>query len=319
MNNRSITIISGNANKILAENICRELKIQMAPSKVSKFNDGEIEVELVENVRGNDVFVIQPTSPPVNDNFMELCLILDALKRSNCWKVTVVMPYYGYGRQDKKLKSRVPISARAIADMLQAVGVDRILTVDLHSNQIQGYFDCPVDNLFASPVFIPHIKEQITKNKYGDIVIVSPDAGGIERATFYAKRLDCSVAMFYKKRSTPGAIAQMTLLGDVKDKTAILLDDMIDTAGTMCEASKALKKNGAISIVGYATHGLFSAPALDRIEESKFDSIYVTNSILQEENILMSKKIKVLSCAGLLGAAIRNIHNETSVSELFFV
>ncbi len=319
MNNRSITIISGNANKMLAENICRELKVNMAPSKISKFNDGEIEIELVENVRGKDVFVIQPTSPPTNDNFMELCLILDALKRSNCWKVTVVIPYYGYGRQDKKLKSRVPISARAVADMIQAVGVDRILTVDLHSNQIQGYFDCPVDNLFASPVFVPHIKKQISKKKYDEIVIVSPDAGGIERATFYAKRLDCSVAMFYKKRSAPGAIAQMTLLGDVVGKTAILLDDMIDTAGTMCEASNALKKNGAVSVVGYATHGLFSGPALDRIEESKFDSIYVTNSILQAKNILMSKKIKVLSCAALLGAAIRNIHNETSVSELFFV
>lgn len=319
MNNRAMTIISGNANKLLAENICRELKVVMAPSQINRFNDGEIEIELVENVRGKDVFVIQPTSPPVNDNFMELCLILDALKRSSCWKVTVVIPYYGYGRQDKKLKSRVPISAKAVADMIQTLGVDRILTVDLHSNQIQGYFDCPVDNMFASPVFIPHIKKQVIEGKYNDIVMVSPDVGGIERTTFYAKRLDCSVAMFYKRRSEPGSIAQMTLLGEVEGKTAILLDDMIDTAGTMCKAANALREHGAANVVGYATHGLFSGTALDKIEESKFNSIYVTNSILQGENILMSKKIKILSCAGLLGAAIKNIHNETSVSELFFV
>lgn len=319
MNNRPITVISGNANKRLAENICRELKIRMSPSNIGRFNDGEINVELSGPVRGCDVYVVQATAPAVNDNFMELCLILDALKRSNCWKVTAVMPYYGYGRQDKKLKSKVPISAKAVADMIQAVGVDRILTMDLHSNQIQGYFDCPVDNMFASPVFLPHIKEQVIKGVYSDITIVSPDAGGIERATFYAKRLDCNVAMFYKRRSTPGAIAQMTLLGDVEGKTAILLDDMIDTAGTICEAANALRDNGAVEVIAYATHGLFSGPALDRIDESDFDHVYVTDSILQGEEILKSRKIRALTCAELLGAAISNIHNETSVSELFFV
>ena len=319
MNHRPLTVISGNANKQLAENICTELKTQLSSSKVNRFNDGEINIELSGQVRGCDVFVIQATAPPVNDNFMELCLILDTLKRSNCWKVTAVMPYYGYGRQDKKLKSKVPISAKAIADMIQAVGVDRILTIDLHSNQIQGYFDCPVDNLFASPVFLNHMKNQVMKRKYENISIVSPDAGGIERATFYAKRLDCSVAMFYKRRSAPGAIAQMTLLGDVEGKTAILLDDMIDTAGTICDAANALRDNGAVEVIAYATHGLFSGPALARIDESDFDRIYVTDSILQGEEILTSRKIRVLTCAELLGAAIRNIHNESSVSELFFV
>lgn len=319
MNNRPITIISGNANKPLAESISVEAKVRMSSSKIGRFNDGEVEVELVDKVRGHDVFVVQPTSPPVNDHFMELCLILDALKRSNCWKVTAVMPYYGYGRQDKKLKSKVPISAKAVADMLQAVGVDRILTIDLHSNQIQGYFDCPVDNLFASPVFLNHIKNQTVKKAYNNIAMVSPDGGGIERATFYAKRLDCSVAMFYKRRSAPGAIAQMTLLGDVEGKTAILLDDMIDTGGTICNAANALRENGATEVIGYATHGLFSGPALERIDKSDFDRIYVTDSILQREEVLMSRKIRVLSCAELLATAIGNIHNETSVSELCFI
>lgn len=319
MNNRPITVISGNANKQLAENICAELKIGLSPSKINRFNDGEINVELAGQVRGCDVFVVQATAPPVNDNFVELCLILDTLKRSNCWKVTAVMPYYGYGRQDKKLKSKVPISAKAIADMIQAVGVDRILTMDLHSNQIQGYFDCPVDNMFASPVFLNHMRKQVAEGKYDNMVIVSPDAGGIERATFYAKRLDCSVAMLYKRRSAPGAIAEMTLLGNVEGKTTVLLDDMIDTAGTICDAASTLRDNGAIEVVAYATHGLFSGPALERIEESDFDYIYVTDSILQGEEILMTRKIRVLTCAELLGAAIKNIHNESSVSELFFV
>jgi len=311
MNGRDIKLISGNSNLSLTSKISKILNIPISETLISTFSDGETRVEIYDNMRGCDVFVIQPTSPPTNDNFMELCLILDALKRSNCWRVTAVIPYFGYARQDKKLKPRVPISAKAIADMIQVVGVDRILTLDLHANQIQGYFNCPVDNLFASSIFINHIESYIDKE---NTVIVSPDEGGMERSVHYSKKLGTRLAMIHKSRNNPNEVSEMVLLGNVRGMTAIIIDDMIDTAGTLSKASTILKDAGAVKIIAYASHGIFSGNAITNINNSNFDTIHVTDSINGNKYF---KQLEILSCSKLFADAILNIHDETSVSCLF--
>lgn len=317
MNGRTLKIIDGSANTELVDAIVDNMDSidSKADVVVTSFSDGETRIEISENMRGCDVFVVQPICHPANDHLMQLYLILDALKRSNCWRVTAVIPYYGYGRQDKKLKPRVPISARAVADLIQLGQPNRILTMDLHSNQIQGYFNCPVDNLFASSIFLAHIRSTMM-NQSDDIpfVIVSPDEGGIARAVHYSKTLNIEAAMLHKSRIVANAIDEMILLGFVRDMKTIIIDDMIDTAGTFCRAADVLKRAGAVSVVGYVTHGVFSGQAYEKIEKSKLDKIYVTDSIPQYTNI---KSIEVISCANLLAQAILNIHHETSVSCLF--
>ena len=312
MNGRNIKIIDGSSNSDLAINIARSIDTYLDASNVlvDKFSDGETRIEILENMRGCDVFVIQPTSPPVNDHIIQLCLILDALKRSNCWRVTAVIPYFGYARQDKKLKSRVPISAKAIADIIQNMGVDRILTMDLHSDQIQGYFNCPVDVLHSSSICMKHIQENLNE----DTVIVSPDVGGVARVVHYAKKLGLETAIIHKTRDNLNEVSHMVLLGNVRNKNVIIIDDMIDTAGTLCKASSVLKDAGAKKIIAYAAHGVFSGNAIDNINKSCFDEIFVTDSIYQNHDC---KKIKTLTCSVLLAEAIKNIHNETSVSCLF--
>jgi len=312
-NGRELKIIDGSSNTPLVNEICTFQKLNRAWTKttVNTFSDGETQIAITKNVRGADVFVVQPTSPPVNDHLVQLCLILDALKRSNCWRVTAVIPYLGYARQDKKLKPRVPISAKAVADMIQAVGVDRILTMDLHSSQIQGYFNCPVDNLFASSIFLPHMRTYVDSSS----VIISPDVGGVARAVHYSKALGCSTAIIHKSRYKANEVGNMVLLGSVRDKTAIIIDDMIDTAGTLCKAAEVLKQAGAKEILAYASHGVFSGEAFSKIQDSEFNTIYVTDSIQQRED--QPTKIQTITCAGLLSAAILNIHNETSISCLF--
>ena len=318
MNGRSLKIIDGTGNSDLAEKIGLELGLGVVEpaALVSEFSDGETRVEIHENMRGCDVFVIQPVCPPhVNTNFMRLCLILDALKRSDCWRITAVVPYFGYARQDKKLRPRIPISARALADMIQAVGVDRVLTMDLHSSQVQGFFDCPVDNLFASTIFESNMRMGLVAE---NTKIISPDVGGVARSVHYSKRLGVGTAIIHKSREAPNSVSEMTLLGSVKEKTVIIVDDMIDTATTLCKGAGILKEAGAETIVAYATHGVFSGDALLKIEKSAFDSVYVTDSIPYSESFRGDRpKIKVISCAPLFGKAIQNIHDETSVSCLF--
>lgn len=311
MNERKLKIIDGSANSLLTDQICKHLNIEKSETIVNTFSDSETQIEVSENMRGCDVFVIQPTSPPANDHIIQLCLILDSLKRSNCWRVTAVIPYYGYARQDKKLKPRVPISAKAIADMIQSVGVNRILTMDLHSNQIQGYFNCPVDNLFSASIFMDHMKTHFN----GDTVIVSPDVGGVARAVHYSKALATETAIIHKTRYEANRVGKMVLLGSVRDKNAIIVDDMIDTAGTLCKAAEVLKAAGAKKIFAYASHGIFSGDAYVKIHLSEFDIVYVTDSI--EQSGVFQDKIKTISCSKLLADAISNIHQETSVSCLF--
>jgi len=312
MNGRELKIINGSANSALVEEICTFPGLERAWSRttVSAFSDGETSISIEENMRGCDVFVIQPTSPPVNEHLIQLCLILDALKRSNCWRVTAVLPYFGYARQDKKIKPRVPISAKAVADIIQCVGVDRILTMDLHSNQIQGYFNCPVDNLAASSIFLKHIAENLEDNT----VIVSPDVGGVARTVYYSKKFGTETAIIHKARNNPNEISEMILLGDVRNKIAIIVDDMIDTAGTLCKAAVLLYDAGARKIIAYASHGIFSGDAKVKIHISAFDKVYTTDSIKQTNSF---QEIKTISCAELFAKAIINIHKETSISCLF--
>ena len=312
-NGRILKIIDGSANTDLVNEICTFKGLERAWTKttVGTFSDGETKVEINENVRGADVFVIQPTSPPANDHLIQLCLILDALKRSNCWRVTAVIPYYSYGRQDKKLRPRVPISARAVADMIQVMGVDRICTMDLHANQIQGFFTVPVDNLFSSSIFLDHMRENLEE----DTVFVSPDVGGVVRTVHFSKKLGTETAIIHKTRIAANRVGKMVLLGNVRNKIAILPDDMIDTAGTLCKAANILKDAGAKKVIAYAAHGIFSGSAFDKISTSVFDKIYVTDSIKQNPD--RPSNIEVISCAPLLAKAILNIHQETSVSSLF--
>ncbi len=307
-----LKIFSGNANVDLARDICAYLSVPIGSAVVKRFSDGEINVDIGENVRGADVFIVQPTCPPVNDHLMELLILMDALKRSSAKRVTAVIPYYGYARQDRKVLPRAPITAKLVADLLTAAGVSRILTMDLHAGQIQGYFNIPVDHLYAAPVMLDFIRA----NWGTDIVFVSPDAGGVERARAFAKRLNASLAIIDKRRAGPNVSEVMNIIGDVEGKAAVLLDDMVDTAGTMVQSADALAKKGAKRVFACATHAVLSGPAIERLEKSVIGQLVVTNSIPLREKAACAK-IKVLSVAPLLGEAIKRIHFNDSVSSLF--
>ena len=309
-----IKIFTGSANPELAHRICDYLGLPMGRASVKTFSDGEIFVEIGENVRGADVFVIQSTCPPVNHNLMELLIMIDALRRASSRRITAVVPYYGYGRQDRKAAPRVPISAKLVADIITTAGARRVLAVDLHAGQVQGFFNIPVDHLFAAPVLLEHLKKFTNADH---VVMVSPDAGGVERTRAFAKRLGAGLAIIDKRRERPNESQVMHIIGDVKDKVAIILDDMIDTAGTLCHAAQALKEHGARQVHGCATHPVLSGPAIERIERSALQSLIVTDTIPLSDHARGLDKIKVLSVADLLGEAIRRIHNDDSVSSLF--
>ncbi|HEU4341156.1 MAG TPA: ribose-phosphate pyrophosphokinase [Candidatus Binatia bacterium] len=312
--NTELKIFAGNSNPPLAKEITQYLETPLGRATVETFSDGESRIEVKENVRGADVFVLQSTSRPGNDNLMELLLMLDAFKRASAKRITAVVPYYGYARQDRKVVPRVPISAKLVADLITTAGASRLLTMDLHSGQIQGFFNIPVDNLYATPVLLQHLKKQLNHN---EVTIVSPDAGGVERARAIATRLDASLAIIDKRRVGPSVVAEMNIIGEVKDQVAILLDDMVDTAGTLTMAADALKKEGAKRIIGCCTHPVLSGPAIERIETSALEELIVTNTIPLAPEAHRSNKIKVLSVAHLIGEAIRRTHEEESISSLF--
>ena len=318
MNTRKLKIISGSANPVLSGKICDHIMEceHIVETKVGKFADGECQIEIHEDVRGADVFVVQSTCNPVNDNIIELCLILDALKRSNCWRITAVLPYYGYARQDRKIKPQVPISAKAIANLIVASGVDRVVTVDLHAGQILGFFDVPVDNLYASSVFVKHILMNYSGGQE-NLVIVSPDMGSTDRAKAYAKRIGCSVAVVYKKRDKFNKIEEMILLGDVEGKNALIIDDMIDSGGTLVGAADIIMGAGALSISAYCTHPVLSGNAIENLNNSKFKDVYVSDTIPLNGKAETCNKLKVLEISGLMSKAIYNIHHENRLCELF--
>ena len=307
-----IKIFSGNANRPMAEEICRRLQVPLSAAEVKKFSDGEIFVEIGENVRGTDVFVVQPTCPPVNDHLMELLIMVDALRRASARRITAVIPYYGYARQDRKVRPRVPITAKAVAEMLMAVGTRRVLCMDLHAGQIQGFFNIPVDHLYAAPVLLKYIRGQ-----FRNVVMVSPDAGGVERTRAFAKRLNAELAIIDKRRERANECEALHVIGDVAGKTAVLLDDMVDTAGTLCGAAAKLMEKGASEVHACCSHAVLSGPAIERLEQSCIRSLVVTNSIPLREDAKHCEKIKVLSVSELLGDAISRIHSEDSVSSLF--
>ncbi|MHB8790698.1 MAG: ribose-phosphate diphosphokinase [Desulfobulbaceae bacterium] len=307
-----IKIFTGNANKTMAEEICRHLQVPLSMAEVKKFSDGEIFVEIGENVRGTDVFVVQPTCPPVNDHLMELLIMVDALRRASARRITAVIPYYGYARQDRKVRPRVPITAKAVAEMLMAVGTRRVLCMDLHAGQIQGFFNIPVDHLYAAPVLLQYIRDQ-----FNNVIMVSPDAGGVERTRAFAKRLNAELAIIDKRRERANECEALHVIGDVSGKTAVLLDDMVDTAGTLCGAAAKLMDRGAREVHACCSHAVLSGPAIERLEKSCIRSLVVTNSIPLREDARRCEKIKVLSVSKLLGDAISRIHSEDSVSSLF--
>lgn len=308
-----LKIFTGNSNVLLTEEICSYLKIPLGNAQVKRFSDGEVNVEINENVRGKDVYVIQSTCYPVNENMMELLIMVDALKRASAKRITSVIPYYGYARQDRKVAPRSPISAKLVADLITTAGTHRVISMDLHAGQIQGFFDIPVDNIYAAPVIIEHIKNKFKNNT----VIVSPDAGGVERARAFAKRINSSLAIIDKRRIAPNIAKSMNVIGDVKDKTAILLDDMVDTAGTLVQSAEALKGAGANKVYACCTHPVLSGPAIERIYASPLEELVVTNTIPLRDNAESCNKIKVLSIAPLLGEAIKRIWKNESVSSLF--
>jgi len=307
-----LILFSGNANRALSQEIADHLGVPLGEAEVSRFADGEILVQIFENVRGADVFVIQPTCRPVNENLMELLVIIDALKRASAWRITAVMPYYGYGRQDRKVQPRVPITAKLVADLLTAAGVHRVVTMDLHAGQIQGFFTTPVDHLYAAPVLLQYFRERML----GDAVVVSPDAGGVERARAFAKRLDTPLAFIDKRRTGPNEARVMNIVGEVEGRDVIIVDDMIDTGGTLTQAVPALLEKGAKRIFASCTHPVLSGAAVERIEGSALEEVVVTNTIPLSEG-RHSKKLSVLSVAPLLGEAISRIHKDESVSRLF--
>lgn len=309
-----IRVFSGNSNPVLAEKICKTLGVPLGSAKVKTFSDGEIMVEIGENVRGRDIYIVQSTCKPTNNNLMELLIMTDALKRASAATITAVMPYYGYARQDRKVAPRTPITSKLVADLITTAGADRVVTVDLHAGQIQGFFNIPVDNLYAAPVLLDYLKMRFDNN---NIVMVSPDAGGTERARAFAKRLGCTLAIIDKRRTGPNVAEVMHLIGDVTGKTAIILDDMIDTAGTLTQAAKALKDHGAKAIYACATHPVLSGPAIERINDSDIQEVVIADTIPLEEKAAACQKIKVLSVAELLAEAIRRIHEDESVSSLF--
>ncbi|OPY85284.1 MAG: Ribose-phosphate pyrophosphokinase [Smithella sp. PtaU1.Bin162] len=308
-----IRIFSGNANVALAKKICDNLGVPLGKANVSTFSDGETRVEINENVRGMDVFIIQSTCSPVNVTCMELLIMIDALKRASADRITAVIPYYGYSRQDRKVAPRAPISAKLLADLITAAGANRVLSIDLHAGQIQGFFNIPVDNLFATPVLLEYMK----KNYLDNTVVVSPDTGGVERARAFGKRLGASLAIIDKRREGPNEAQVMNIIGNIEGKRVILLDDMVDTAGTVVQAANALKNAGAIEVSVCCTHPVLSGPALDRIEGSDIKEVVVTDTIPLSERAAGCPKIKVLSVSGLLSEAVRRIYYNDSVSSLF--
>jgi ribose-phosphate pyrophosphokinase len=308
-----IRVFSGNSNVVLAEKICSNLGVPLGKASVTTFSDGETRVEINENVRGMDVFIIQSSCPPVNVTLMELLIMIDAMKRASADRITAVIPYYGYARQDRKVAPRAPITAKLIADLITTAGAHRVLSMDLHAGQIQGFFNIPVDNLFATPVLLEYMK----KNFQNDIVIVSPDTGGVERARAFASRLGANLAIIDKRREGPNEVQVMNIIGHVRDKKVIILDDMIDTAGTVVRAVSALKEAGAVEVSVCATHPVLSGPAIERLEKSDIKEVIVTDTIPMNDAALACKCIKVLSVASLLSEAVRRIYYNDSISSLF--
>jgi len=306
-------VISGTSNLALAKEVCQYLGIKPVHITAKTFSDGETQIEIHENIRGRDVFILQSTCTPVNDNLMQLLIIMDALKRASAKRITAVIPYYGYGRQDRKVKPRVPISAKLVADLITTAGANRVISIDLHAGQIQGYFNIPVDNLFAAPLLLKYIRN----NFQDDLVIVSPDAGGVERARAFAKRLSASLAFIDKRRDAPNISEAMNIIGDVEGKTVIILDDMVDTAGTLAQGANALKNRGAARIYACCTHPVLSGQSIERLKASPIDHLVVTNTIPLNKEARNCSKIEALSVAELLGEAIKRIFNSNSVSTLF--
>jgi ribose-phosphate pyrophosphokinase len=310
----SLMVFTGNAHPKLAEDVARHLNIRMGRATVGRFSDGEVNVEILENVRGKDVFVLQSTCEPTNDSLMEIMLMVDALRRASAGRITAAIPYFGYARQDRRVRSaRVPITARVVADMLTVVGVNRVLTMDLHSDQIQGFFDIPVDNIYSTPILMG----DIWKQNYRDLIVVSPDVGGVVRARAVAKRLECDLAIIDKRRPKPNVAKVMNIIGDVKDRTCLIMDDMVDTANTLCEAASALKEHGANRVVAYCTHAVLSGSAVERVNNSALDELVVTDTIPLRDDARSSSRIRQLSVANLMAETIRRISDEDSVSSLF--
>jgi ribose-phosphate pyrophosphokinase len=307
-------VFTGNANPRLAEDVVRHLNIHLGRATVARFSDGEVMVELLEHVRGKDVFVLQSTCVPTNDSLMEVMVMVDALRRASAGRITAAIPYFGYARQDRRPRSaRVAITAKVVANMLAGVGVDRVLTMDLHADQIQGFFDIPVDNIYASPILLG----DVWKQSYSDLIVVSPDVGGVVRARALAKRLESDLAIIDKRRPKPNVAKVMNIIGDVEGRTCIIMDDMVDTANTLCEAAKALKDRGAKRVVAYCTHPVLSGTAVQRIEQSALDELVVTDTIPLREDAKVSSRIRQLSVAELLAETMRRISDEDSVSSLF--
>jgi ribose-phosphate pyrophosphokinase len=310
----SLMVFTGNANPKLASDVARRLGISLGAATVGRFSDGEVNVELLENVRGKDVFILQPTCSPTNENLMELIILVDALKRASAGRITAAIPYFGYARQDRRPRSaRVPITAKVVANMLQAVGVQRLLTMDLHADQIQGFFDIPVDNVYAAPVLL----NDLDKQKYNDLMVVSPDVGGVVRARAFAKRMECDLAIIDKRRPKANVSEVMNIIGEVKDRTCVIMDDIVDTAGTLCKAADALKDNGAKRVLAYCTHAVLSGAAVPRINDSALDELVVTDTIPLSDSARAGGRIRQVSVASLLADTILRISNEESVSTLF--
>ena len=310
----ALQVFAGSASRGLAEAICRELDVPLGSAEVGRFSDGESQVEINDNVRGGDVFVVQSTSSPGNDHLMELLLLLDALKRASAKRVTAVVPYYGYARQDRKVAPRVPISAKLVADLLETAGASRLMTLELHAGQIQGFFDVPVDNLYSNPVLLPPLQDAV---RGLPVAVVSPDAGGVERARAFAKRLDASLAIIDKRRVRANQVAEMRIIGDVAGTAAIIVDDIIDTAGTMCAASQAVMEAGASRVLACSAHGVLSGPAMERLSSSALEKLFITDTITPREDVLAEERIEVVSVAGLIAEAIQRTHEEKSISSLF--
>ena len=309
-----IKIFTGSANRPLAEAIGRYVGVPLGHAEIGRFSDGEVQVEITENVRGGDVFVIQSTCTPTNDHLMELLLMLDAFKRASARRITAVVPYYGYARQDRKVSPRVPISAKLVADLITTAGASRVLTVDLHAGQIQGFFNVPVDNVYATPVLLEYLRGRIGRR---DVTVISPDVGGVERARAFDKRLDASLAIIYKRRARPNEGAEMQIIGEVDGRVAVIVDDMVDTAGTLAAAAEAVRGAGAPLVLACATHPVLSGNAIPRLAKSSIDELIVTDTIPLRPEATKLAKLHVLSVAPLLGEAIRRTHEEASISSLF--
>jgi ribose-phosphate pyrophosphokinase len=309
-----IKIFAGSSNRELASAIAHSVGVPLGAAEIGRFSDGEVQVEITENVRGGDVFVVQSTSQPTNDHVMELLLMLDAFKRASAKRITAVIPYYGYARQDRKVAPRVPISAKLLADLITTAGASRVLTVDLHAGQIQGFFNIPVDNVYAIPVLLQYLQQRVARR---DVTVVSPDAGGVERARAFAKRMNANLAIIDKRRARPNEVAEMHIIGDVDGRITVLIDDIVDTAGTLCAAADAVRKAGSPLILACATHPVLSGPAIDRLKASTLDELIVTDTIPLSPAAKGLKKIHLLSVANLLGEAVRRTHEEDSISTLF--